>query len=65
MAKPKATQADRHKFKVVGFRLPNRLMDAIRNLASENRRTLTAEIELALEKHLQEAGRWPLKDQNK
>ncbi len=50
---------DRHKHKPLGLRLNVRVMNAMRQLAEKNRRTLTAEMEIALEKYLAEAGLWP------
>ena len=42
--------------------IPDELRDAIDDLATENRRPLTEEVKIALEKHLTEAGKWPPKD---
>lgn len=43
---------DRHKLRLMGLRLPDELQASLRALAAKNRRTLTAEIQIALEKHL-------------
>lgn len=45
----------------VGLKLPWKLWEAFENLASRNYRTLTAELTLALEKHLSLEGLWPPK----
>jgi hypothetical protein len=39
--------------------LPPPLRQAIERAAQANRRPLTAEVEIALEKHLKELGYWP------
>lgn len=44
------------------LRLPKAIKAAMESLAEENRRTLTAEIVLALESHLKESGRELPKD---
>jgi hypothetical protein len=51
--------ADRHKGKLLGVRLPADLESALRESAASNRRTLTAEMVLAIEAYLQAAGLWP------
>jgi len=48
-----------HPATQAGFRLNSALMAALEVLCERNRRTKTAEIEMALEKHLAEAGLWP------
>lgn len=48
--------SDRHKQKTVSFRLPEALMAQFRLLAEQNRRTLSGEAQLALEKHLTDHG---------
>jgi predicted DNA-binding protein len=48
---PKKT-SDRHKQKTVSFRLPEPLMELFRTLAERNRRTLSGEVRVAIEKHL-------------
>jgi hypothetical protein len=45
---------NRHAHPRVAFHLPEDYLDALRDLAKKNKRTLTAELLLALEKHL-----WP------
>ncbi|MBL8798204.1 MAG: hypothetical protein JNM56_30195 [Planctomycetia bacterium] len=50
---------DRHKQKTVSFRLPEGLMAQFRLLATRNRRTLSAEAQLALEARLAAEGLWP------
>ena len=47
---------DRHTQKTVSYRLPERLTEAIRELAKRNRRTLSGEVQLALEAHLASNG---------
>ena len=49
---------DRHRRKTVSFRLPEPLMVQFRLLAGRNRRTLSAEAQLALENHLAAHGLW-------
>lgn len=44
----------------VNYRLPEDLLDQLDKLTDETRRTATAEIELALESHLEKAGLWPV-----
>jgi hypothetical protein len=44
---------------MVSLRLAKPLWAALGALAQDNRRTLTAELTLALERHLTENGRWP------
>jgi hypothetical protein len=41
------------------LRLGKRYHGPLVELAARNRRTMTAEVELALERHLQEQGLWP------
>ena len=41
--------------KTVSFRLPEDLMEQMRALAKENRRTLSGEVQIAIEKHLRPA----------
>ena len=40
----------------VSFRLPKQLMEKVRRLAKKNRRTLSGEVQLAIEQHLQVNG---------
>ena len=47
------------------YRLPEDLMDELEALAGEYRRAVTSELEIAIEKHLAEAGRWPPKNAGK
>jgi len=42
--------------KTVSFRLPEELMVEMRRLAKHNRRTLSGEVQIAMEKHLHENG---------
>jgi len=56
MAKKKEPPTDRNKHKPLGIRPHTRLMAALRELSKKNRRTLTAEFEIAIEKHLTESG---------
>lgn len=51
----KQTTKDRHKTKSLGVRLDKSLVDKFRELAKANRRTLTAEMALALERHLRDS----------
>jgi hypothetical protein len=44
---------------MVSLRLPKLLWATFGTLADDNRRTLTAELTLALERYLSENGRWP------
>ena len=52
MAAPKK-KSNHHKQKTVSFRLPDDLMAKLRDLAQKNRRTLSGELQLAIEHHLQ------------
>src|SRR5262245_15205119 len=52
-----------HKHPVLGLRLPADLVDLMRTLAARERRTLTAQISLALEEHLARHNLWPPSDQ--
>lgn len=51
---PKQTPKDRHKTKSLGVRLDEAVIEQFRELAKKNRRTLTAELLLALERHLRD-----------
>ncbi len=53
---------DRHKEPVLGLRLSGRLVDLVRELAGEHRRTLTTEVTIALEEYLKKHGKWPPPD---
>lgn len=55
MAAPKK-KSNHHKQKTVSFRLPDDLMDDLRTLAKKNRRTLSGELQLAIERHLDHQG---------
>lgn len=55
----KPSKKDRHVNPILGIRLPDDLMVAFRQLAGDNRRTLTAEVAIALENHLKANGLWP------
>lgn len=48
----KMPRGDRHKTKALGVRLDPSLVDQFRQLAKTNRRTLTAEMSIAMEHHL-------------
>lgn len=50
----KKQPADRHRHGVIGFRLEKALVDGLKSVAKKNARTLTAEISIALKKHLRE-----------
>jgi len=50
---------DRHAVAAIALRLPPLLASAIRESAKDNRRTLTAEIALAIEQYLERAKKWP------
>lgn len=41
------------------YRLPDDLLNALEALAEDNRRPVTGELEIAIEKHLAENDRWP------
>lgn len=47
---------DRHKTKMFSVRLPKQVMDTLRDIAEKNRRTITAELIIALEKHSRDEG---------
>ena len=47
---------DRHRRKTVTLRIPADLMEALRELAQRNRRTLWREAGLAIQAHLTENG---------
>ncbi|HZZ80515.1 MAG TPA: ribbon-helix-helix protein, CopG family [Gemmataceae bacterium] len=49
MAKHKSTP---NQQKTVSFRLPDSLMGQLRELAKKNRRTLSGELQIAIEEHL-------------
>ena len=62
MAKKKVTKDrsdDRHTTRMLAIRFPDHLSDAMRELAKKNYRTLTAEMRIAVERHLEAAGMWP------
>jgi len=44
-----------HRHKALGIRLDESLVERLRKLAKKNRRTLTAEMSLAIEQHLKNA----------
>lgn len=46
----------RPRAKTVSFRLPDEVMAEMRNLASKNRRTLSGEVQIAMEQHLRANG---------
>jgi hypothetical protein len=48
----KKKNSDRHRHKTVSFRLPEGLMELFRSLAARNRRTLSGEVQVAIESHL-------------
>jgi hypothetical protein len=50
---------DRHTRPRVAFHMPADLAAALRTLAGRTKRTLTAEILVALEEHLAKNGVWP------
>jgi hypothetical protein len=52
MGRPKKT-SNEHQRKTVSFRLPDELMEQVRTLAKRNRRTLSGEVQVAIENHLQ------------
>lgn len=47
----KKLKKDRHLTRPIGVRLDEDLVERIRGIAKENRRTLTAEVAIALERH--------------
>lgn len=53
---PKPTRLRRSRT----YRLPIDLLEVLESVAEENRRPVTSELEIAIEKHLAELGRWPL-----
>lgn len=55
----KPEDEDRARPPALGLRFPAPLVEAMRELARRNRRPLTTEISIALEKHLKEHGLWP------
>jgi hypothetical protein len=59
--KRKLPRKDRHLLRISTFRLSDEILDALRTLAQQNRRTMTAELILALETHLAKAKLWPPK----
>lgn len=59
MPKPKRPRRSRT------YRLPEDLMGELESLADENRRAVTSELEIAIEKHLAAFGRWPSKPPGK
>ena len=54
MARPKK-KTDRHRHKTVSYRLPQPLVEQLRDLALRNRRTLSGEAQLAFENHISRA----------
>ena len=58
VAKPKQNRPKRP----VSYRLPEDLLDLLDQLAADNRRTTTAELELAIEHHLKRNKRWPIEE---
>lgn len=48
-------QPDRHQQKTVSFRLPEALVEQLRDLAHRNRRTLSGEAQVAFERHLEKS----------
>ena len=57
MARAKKTGGGNNRPKTVSFRLPPDLMEEMRALAKQNRRTLSGEVQLALEMHLSSNGK--------
>lgn len=45
-------KSDYHRHGVIGFRLEKSLVESLRESAKKNRRTLTAEVSIALEQYL-------------
>ncbi len=45
-------KSNHHQQKTVSFRLPEDLMEKLRELAKTNRRTLSGELQIAIEEHL-------------
>lgn len=52
---------DRHTLPRVVFHGPDDLIESFKELASRNRRTITAEILIAMEEHMRASGLWPPK----
>lgn len=46
--------SDRHKTKMFSVRLPEQVMEQLRAIAEKNRRTITAELIISLEKHFRD-----------
>lgn len=46
--------SDRHKTKMFSVRLPKEVMEQLRGIAERNRRTITAELIMSLEKHFRD-----------
>jgi predicted transcriptional regulator len=60
MAKKKP-RTDRHLKRIATFRLSDEILEALKKLAEENRRTMTTELTIALENHLAKFKLWPPK----
>lgn len=50
---------DRHATKMFSVRLPKPVMDKLRAIADKNRRTITAELIISLEKHFRDEDKKP------
>ncbi len=57
--KKTAKTTDLHKKKLMGFRFDPILVKIMDELGTANRRSTTAEIEMAMQEHAEKAGRWP------
>lgn len=53
------SKKDRHREPVLGLRISGDLVNAVRALAKRNRRALTTEVTIALERYLSSEGLWP------
>jgi hypothetical protein len=61
MGRPKKIHEPRRS---VGYRLPERLLDALADVADENRRSFTAELEIAIEAYLAKLKKLPPRPPN-
>ena len=62
MGRPK--KVERSPRRGVSYRLPEDLISALESVAEENRRPITTEVEIAIEKYLASHGLWPLKPES-
>jgi predicted DNA-binding protein len=62
--KSSSKKIDAARAKTVSFRLPGPLMEKLRTLAKVNRRTLSGELQIAIEKHLHANGSFDVAKNN-